>query len=132
MCSGSVVDCISRCPWFESYTDLTCISLGTVNKSSRLHSAKVWIGTHRGGVCACLIFLGSVCWLQTNRKWNSFPRWDPNDSFLVPREIHVRPVYDSNKDPSICRQANALPLDQRDPFQKTYLSQNPYGNLCFS
>ena len=38
--------------------------------------------------------------------------WSPRDSFLVSREIYVRPVYDSNQ-VSLDLQSKALPLDQR-------------------
>ena len=44
---GNMFDCRSRGPWFEYYTSLTWISLGTRNESPSLHSTKVWIGTLR-------------------------------------------------------------------------------------
>ena len=39
--------------WFKSNTGLMWISQGTRNKSPRLHSNKVWIGTLRG-LCLCM------------------------------------------------------------------------------
>ena len=42
--SGRTFDFRSRCPWFESYTDLMWISLGKRNESP----TKVWIVTLRG------------------------------------------------------------------------------------
>ena len=50
--SGSAFACRSIDPWFESYTGLKWISLGTWNESPRLHSTKVWIDTLRG-LCLC-------------------------------------------------------------------------------
>ena len=41
--------------------------------------------------------------------------WSLGDSFLVLREIHVRPVYDSNHQGSLDLQSNMLSLDQRAP-----------------
>ena len=41
--------------------------------------------------------------------------WSLRDSFLVPREIHVRLVRELNQEP-LDLQLNALPLDQRTPL----------------
>ena len=49
--SGSVFAYGSRGPWFESYTGLILL-WAQKNKSLRLHSTKVWIGTLRGQ-CMC-------------------------------------------------------------------------------
>ena len=46
--SGRPFNCRMKGALFESYTDLTWISLGTRNDSTRLHSTNMWIGTLRG------------------------------------------------------------------------------------
>ena len=58
-----------RGPWFKSYTGLKWISLGT-RISMRLLN---WYPKRAVSVQLSLIFLDDVCWLQTNREWNSFP-----------------------------------------------------------
>ena len=66
--SVSAFTCKSRGLWFESYTGLIWISLGTRNESLRLQSTKVWIGSLRGH-CLCMFDITWCCIFG----WVTFP-----------------------------------------------------------
>ena len=98
--SGSAFDCRSRGPLFESYTGLTWFIFWT-------KEINLWgctrpiceLSCREGGVCASLIFLGTVYLMHTKPGVKKFPRETRTLVQLSIGEVNVERCLNSWKRP---------------------------------